>query len=84
VESRNLLESGISLDFRGFSYLELPKIETGARKVVIELWFLLRRPHGLLLYNGQEAGKDDYVALVLSIGFLNFLFDLGSWKANIT
>lgn len=77
-------ESGAMLDLRGFSYLELPKIENGGRSVSIEVWIKVRSPNGLVLYNGQEFGKGDYVTLLLSKGHVQFLFDLGSGVANLT
>lgn len=79
-----MLENGAVLDFRGFSYLELPKIENGGRTVRIELWVMLRAPTGLILYNGQDVGKGDFVAILVSGGHIQFLFDLGSGIANIT
>lgn len=73
------------LDFRGFSFLELPKIENGAgRTVNIEVWIKVRSPNGLILYNGQEFGKADFVTLLVSNGHIQFLYDLGSGTANLT
>lgn len=72
------------LDFRGFSYLELHKIENGARHVNIEMWLMIRSDNGLILYNGQELGKGDFVALLVTRSHLQFLFDLGSGIGNIT
>jgi hypothetical protein len=85
-ESRTsgIKETGAMLDFRGFSYLELPKIENGARIVSIELWVMIRSQHGVILYNGQEAGKGDYVAITVTNSHVQFLFDLGSGMANLT
>lgn len=77
-------ETGAMLDFRGFSYLELHKIENGARHVNIEMWLMIRSPNGLILYNGQEMGKGDFVALLISQSHVQFLFDLGSGIGNIT
>ncbi|CAL8148206.1 unnamed protein product [Orchesella dallaii] len=77
-------ETGAMLDFRGFSSLELHKIENGARHVNIEMWLMIRAPNGLILYNGQEMGKGDFVALLISGSHIQFLFDLGSGIGNIT
>ncbi|CAG7734118.1 unnamed protein product, partial [Allacma fusca] len=77
-------ESGAMLDFRGFSYLELPKIDNAARHVSIEMWFMLRAKNGLIFYNGQEMGKGDFITLLLTNGQIQFLFDLGSGMGNIT
>ncbi|XP_035709385.1 agrin isoform X4 [Folsomia candida] len=78
-------ETGAMLDFRGFSFLELPKIENGAgRTVNIEVWIKVRSPNGLILYNGQEFGKADFVTLLVSNGHIQFLYDLGSGTANLT
>lgn len=77
-------ESGIMLDFRGFSYLELPTTSNHARQLSIELWIKPRSPNGLILYNGQFAGKGDYVAINLSNSHVQFLYQLGSGMANIT
>ncbi len=72
------------LDFRGFTYLELPKIENAGRTVNIEIWIKIRSPNGLILYNGQEYGKSDFVTLLVSKGHIQFMFDLGSGTANLT
>lgn len=84
LKRKRVRESGITLDFRGFSYMELPKIRTGSREVIIELWVRPRSQDGLLLYSGQEPGKGDFICLILSGGSLSFLFNLGSGTANIT
>lgn len=80
----NIQENGAMLDFRGFTNLELPKIENGGRFVSIELWVMIRAMNGLILYNGQYPGKGDYVAIHVLNGHIQFLFDLGSGMANIT
>lgn len=72
------------LDFRGFSHLEVAKIENGARHVSIELWIKIRAPDGLILYNGQEMGKGDFITLIITNSHIQFLFDLGSGIANLT
>jgi hypothetical protein len=72
------------LDFRGSSYLELPRIENGARHVSIEMWVMIRGPDGIILYDGQEMGKGDFLTLLMSRGHVQFLFDLGSGLANLT
>lgn len=77
-------ESGAMLDLRGFTYLTLPKIENGGKHVRIEVWIKPRSPQGLILYNGQEFGKGDFVTLVMEKGHVQFLFDLGSGLANLT
>jgi len=72
------------LDFRGFSFLEVPKINNGARHVSIELWVMIRAPDGLILYNGQEMGKGDFIAILIKNSHIQFLFDLGSGIGNAT
>ena len=77
-------ESGVMLDFRGFSYLELSHVDNAARKVSVEMWLMVRAKNGIILYNGQEMGKGDYITLLLTNGYIQFFFDLGSGMANIT
>lgn len=77
-------ESGITLEFKGQSFLEFPTLPNAAHSLTVEMWFLTRSPNGLLLYNGQKpGGVGDFVALTLLNGFLHFTFNLGSGTANI-
>ena len=77
-------ESGAVLDFRGMTFLELHRIENGGRHVSIELWLMVRSSDGLILYNGQDRNKGDFLAIFMSGGHLVFMYDLGSGVANIT
>ena len=77
-------ENGAMLDFRGFSYVQLPRIDSAARSISIELWVMPRTANGLVLYNGQYPGKGDYIAVNMLNGHVQFLFDLGSGLGNIT
>ncbi|XP_077007748.1 agrin [Tamandua tetradactyla] len=75
-------------DFTGFSYLELKGLHTFERdlgeKMALEVVFLARGPHGLLLYNGQRTdGKGDFLSLALRDGHLEFRYDLGKGAATI-
>ena len=79
-----VLEVGMMVDFGGLSYLELPCINNGARKVSVEVWLKARTGNGIILYNGQEMGKGDYITLLLTNGYVQFFYDLGSGMANIT
>ena len=69
-------------DFWGASFLQLPTLEGVGVAFTIEVWFLTRALHGLLLYNGQHASRGDFVALNLEDGRLHFRYDLGAGQAN--
>ena len=84
TRSSNPGETGAILDFRGMTVLEFPKIENGGRVVTIELWILPRSASGLILYDGQDRNKGDFVAVFMSNGHLSFMYDLGSGAANLT
>ncbi|XP_067005728.2 agrin-like [Anabrus simplex] len=72
-------------EFDGSSYIELPRLEGVGRAFSLEVWFLSRKPEGVLLYNGQLSnGKGDFISLNLVKGHVQFRFDLGSGAANIT
>ncbi|GFY62708.1 hypothetical protein TNIN_474271, partial [Trichonephila inaurata madagascariensis] len=77
-------ESGITLDFKGDSYIEFPTLPNAAHSLRVEIWFMTRSLNGLLLYNGQKPnGVGDFVALTLLNGFLHFTYNLGSGTATI-
>ncbi|XP_064092109.1 agrin-like isoform X6 [Macrobrachium nipponense] len=70
-------------DFDGDSYLELPTLENVGRSFALEIWFLTRSPDGVLLYNGQMGGGNDFIALNLRNGHIEFTYNLGSGLASL-
>lgn len=78
-------ESGLTLEFSGDSYLEFRTLKNVATALTIEVWFMTRSLHGLVLYNGQHSnGSGDFVALTLLNGFLLFSYNLGAGAKNIS
>uniref|UniRef100_A0A8C4X261 Heparan sulfate proteoglycan 2 n=1 Tax=Eptatretus burgeri TaxID=7764 RepID=A0A8C4X261_EPTBU len=69
--------------FGSKSWLELPPIHHIQKELELELEFQAQSTqHGLLLYSGaRRRNKDDFVALVLADGFVEFRYDLGSGLA---
>lgn len=75
------------------SFISLPTISGADHQLNLEMKFLPERPHGLILFNGQQQleahpaiqGSDiarpvsggDYILLGLNRGYLEFRFELG-------
>ncbi|KAK7071857.1 hypothetical protein SK128_005931 [Halocaridina rubra] len=78
-------ESWPVADFSGEGYLSLPRSEGASEGLTLELWFLARSPHGMLLYGGQGlTHKGDFVSLNLATGYVQFRFDVGKGVVNLT
>lgn len=72
-------------EFGGEGYLALPKPESALDAFTLEVWFLSRALHGMLLYGGQgPTVRGHFVSLNLASGFLHFRFDVGSGVVNLT
>uniref|UniRef100_UPI00358F08DF basement membrane-specific heparan sulfate proteoglycan core protein isoform X2 n=1 Tax=Myxine glutinosa TaxID=7769 RepID=UPI00358F08DF len=69
--------------FSSRSWLELPPIHHIQKEMELNLEFQAKTTqHGLLLYSGaRRRNKDDFVALVLADGFVEFRYNLGSGLA---
>lgn len=81
----NGLQRPNSLSASQPSFLELPTLSHVSKAFHIELWFLARRPNGLLLYNGQNSnGNGDFLSINLVNGHVQLRYDLGSGVANLT
>ncbi|BET02654.1 LamB [Nesidiocoris tenuis] len=67
------------------SYLKLkPMAGAGYRKFDLLLSIKPERPNGLLLYNGEKkGGKQDFIAIGLKNGYVEFRYDVGSGAAII-
>ncbi|XP_076059065.1 agrin-like isoform X2 [Oratosquilla oratoria] len=71
--------------FDGRSFIALSPPEGISEKFTIEIWFLTKALHGVILYEGQgPVDKGDFISLNLVNGYVQFRFDLGSGVANIT
>ncbi|XP_047484550.1 agrin-like [Penaeus chinensis] len=72
-------------EFSGEGYLALPRPESALDAFTLEVWFLSRALHGMLLYGGQgPTVRGHFVSLNLASGFLHFRFDVGSGVVNLT
>ncbi|XP_063584665.1 agrin-like [Penaeus indicus] len=72
-------------EFTGEGYLALPRPESALDAFTLEVWFLSRALHGMLLYGGQgPTVRGHFVSLNLASGFLHFRFDVGSGVVNLT
>lgn len=71
--------------FTGSSYVQLPRPEGLGKSFKIEIWFLAKKPSGLLLYTAQSStkSKGDFVSINLVEGRVQFRFNLGSGIANL-
>lgn len=60
------------------SYLAYNKLENAYIKYNLEVTFNPEHENGLILYNGQNHGNGNYIALSLNNGYPEFRFDSGS------
>ncbi|XP_066966425.1 agrin-like [Macrobrachium rosenbergii] len=85
LDTYELEESWPIADLSGDGYLSLPRSEGVSEGLTLELWFLARAPHGMLLYGGQgPTHKGDFISLNLAAGFVQFRFDVGPGVVNLT
>lgn len=78
-------ESWPVANFVGDGYLALPQVESVVGSVSVEVWFLARAAHGMLLYQGQGPGhRGDFISLNLANGYLQFRLHVGPEVVNLT
>ena len=68
-------ENGITFH-RPNAFLRLPQWD-GERTGKLSLKFRTVEPHGLMLYNGGQPGKRDFIAVEMYDGVAYFVIDLG-------
>ncbi|XP_042215091.1 agrin-like [Homarus americanus] len=72
-------------DLKGRGYLALPRLQAVLEGVSLELWFLARAPHGMLLYQAEgPAHRGDFISLNLASGYVQFRLDVGPGVVNLT
>ncbi|KAK8730151.1 hypothetical protein OTU49_008111, partial [Cherax quadricarinatus] len=78
-------ESWPVADVDGRGYLALPRVQTMMESLSLEVWFLARSPHGMLLYQAEgPAHRGDFISLNLAGGYLQFRLDAGPGVVNLT
>ena len=72
-------------EFQGRGYLQLNNLEGLTDKILrLEMWFLTKGLHGLLLYQGQgPKDRGDFISINLVNGYIQYRYDLGSGVASI-
>ncbi|XP_027198561.2 pikachurin-like [Dermatophagoides pteronyssinus] len=70
--------------FMGSSYLALPTLRNAHRSLKINIEFKPESYDGVLLYSGQETNLDgDFIAIIITQGFIEFRFDCGMGEGII-
>ncbi|KAK3849868.1 hypothetical protein Pcinc_043394, partial [Petrolisthes cinctipes] len=78
-------ESWPVADLRGRGYLALAQVESVLTEVRVEVWFLARSPHGMLLYGAQQpAHRGHFLSLNLAAGYMQFRLRVGPGVVNLT